>query len=120
MLPFLLPQALEDEATIGFRRSSAHQVGEGGQKTRDGSVADNASRWTGFIDEAPFLVALDDSPCTISFLDEVEAESCLLEVIGCSEASQTCTDDECIQWVGGEGVHCAVSCGYVLVNVKQR
>ena len=83
-------------------------------------MADDAGRWTRLIDEAPFLVALDDSSCTLSFLNEVETESCLLEVIGCREASQASTDDECVKGEGRGAIHSTVSWGYILVNAKQR
>ena len=83
-------------------------------------MADDTSRWARLIDEAPFLVALDDSSCTLSFLDEVQAESCLLEVIGCREASQASTDDECVKGEGGGAIHSTVSWGYILSKCQAK
>jgi len=67
----MLPHTLEDEAAIGLRRSGAHEIWEGGKEARDGSMTDDARRRSRLIDEAPFAVALDDAPRSITMLNEV-------------------------------------------------
>jgi hypothetical protein len=67
----VLPHTLEDEATIGFSRSGAHEIGEGSEEARNGSMTDDARRRSRLIDEAPFAVAIDDAPRSLTLLDEV-------------------------------------------------
>ena len=65
-------------------------------------MTDDARRRSRLINEAPFAVALDDVPRSITLLNEVEAESSLLQMEGCGEACQASTYDDYVERSIGE------------------
>ena len=67
-------------------------------------MTDDARRRPRLIDEAPFAVALDDAPRSLSLLDEVQAESSLLQMESCGEARQASTYDDYVEWSVGEAI----------------